>query len=182
MPSEIQDKVKRNLFVDMDQCLVHCDDDVEFSRTGTRPMWADSTCLEIFRKADNVRYLGWLRPGALELLKQLRELGEVYLLTSAHRDHAEAVNSTFKLGFSIARIFHNKIIEKEPYKNSLDLDRGLNFIIDNLDQNLNYKKVKFAALFGPVKYIQVEDYTGPIRGIDFTPEKIAEIVSKIKEW
>ena len=146
--SQTQNQV--NIFVDLDETLIHTD-----LTNGDLPN--EIPFVDI--KLDDDIYKVSLRPGANELLFALRSLGNVFMLTRATHDYAVAMNEKFNFAFTPNRIYSRKDVRSYRYK-ELHLPRGTNFLIDDLPQIDNHEKVALIAQLGPVHYIHIKPFYG----------------------
>lgn len=170
---QTQNSVK-NIFVDLDETLIHTD-----LTNGDMPNEVPSVDVNISPSSDKPDiYQVSLRPGALDLLFSLREIGYVYMLTRATHDYAVAMNKTFNLAFTENRIYSRKDVRKYRYK-ELHLPQGKNYIIDDLHQIDNYEKVTLVSQLGPVHYIRIGAFYG-FKSEGLTSGSISDIVKSIK--
>lgn len=158
------------IFVDLDETLIHTFDSWE-DREGDK--------VESFILSDGDEYVTCLRPGALEFLAKLRELGDVYMLTAATKEYASKINLLFNLGFKVKDIYSRE----DVCKNILSLEpANLVFLIDNLDKRDNYSKLQFLRAASKTKvtnYIQCQTYKGG-NTLPLDEEQIESIISRIR--
>lgn len=127
------------------------------------------------------KYWARLRPGALNLLDNLRKIGPTYMLTAATKDYAHAWNKEFNLGFKDEDIY----TREDSSFGKLDIgskfpQKGNTYLID--DKNLPYpwtvEKVNFISNLGNVTIIEMKPYYGhPNQFLD--DDKILNIISQI---
>jgi hypothetical protein len=128
------------------------------------------------------KYWARLRPGALNLLDNLRKIGPTYMLTAATKEYALAWNKEFNLGFSVQDVY-----SREDYSfGKLDIGskfphEGEVYLID--DKDLPYEwtieKVNFIANLGDkVNLIVIKPYSGHSNQF-LDDDKIHNIVSQI---
>lgn len=139
-----------NIFVDLDETLIHTD----FTNEDL-----PNEIPSVNVKLGYGLYKVFKRPGANELLFALRGVGNVFMLTRATRDYAIAMNELFNFAFPSNRIYSRKVVENYRYED-LDLPGGTNFLIDDLPQIDNYEKVVLIAQLGPVHYIHIKPFYG----------------------
>jgi hypothetical protein len=159
------------IFVDLDETLIHCDPWNDEPREGSK----------VITLENNDTYRAVLRPGALELLKALREIASCYILTAAVQDYAEGWNKAFGLGFDKdSQIFHrndirDRVIGKPVFPNAQS------YLIDNLPRHENRTKIQFLNLIdSKPNYFNIKPYYG-LKTQDITVEMIQEIVDFINE-
>ena len=157
----------KNIFVDLDETLIFTD---------LNGVLKDDPKLVIV-DVDKNFYSVKIRPGALELLAKLREMGEVYLLTKATSDYALAMSNKFGFDFDKKRIFDRNYIQDWRYK-KLDIPNGKNYLIDDLPYAYNFKKISLLKQLGVVKYIKVNPYNGSAVD-DMSSEDVEDILKKI---
>ncbi len=165
-------KSQINIFVDLDETLIHTNTSTEPNEipeisinTSTRPGKPDY-------------YSSSLRPGAIELLAELRRIGNVFMLTRATHEYAVAMNKVFDLGFPVNRIYSRRDVKNFRYK-ELNLPQGKNFLIDDLPQIDNYEKITLISQLGLVKYIHIKPFYGFISDVLLASD-IENIVGTIK--
>lgn len=163
-----------NVFVDLDETLIHTLSSLYDKDPDPIPgVKHESIVLE-----DSYTYRASLRPGALQLLEQLRGKAEVYMLTVATHDYAIAWNKMFNLGFPEDRIFSRKNVNDGYHVKPANVQDGITYLIDNLESHDNYKKIRFITHIKRPIYIKVQDYYGhPTQS--FTEESIAHIIGRI---
>ena len=157
----------KNIFVDLDETLIFTD---------LNGVFKDDPKLVIV-DVNKIFYSVKIRPGALELLSKLREMGEVYLLTKATADYALAMSNKFGFDFDKKRIFDRNYIQDWSYK-KLDVPNGKNYLIDDLPYAYNFKKISLLKQLGDVKYIKVNPYNGSAVD-DMSSEDVEDILKKI---
>lgn len=129
-----------------------------------------------------------LRPSAKEVLKYSRNLvgdDNVYMLTSASTDFAQAVNIEAGLGFNINQILTRDDMSKHAvsgaYGGSYVMPHGElahedNVLIDNLPSRYNIDKMSFIGI-NSSRYLQIRDYYGVN-----IPENERKFVNQVKEF
>lgn len=102
------------------------------------------------------------RPCATELIEHARKLvghENVYILTAATRDYAQAVNEILAFGFD-----HNNILAREDMMETRihHTANENNVIIDNMPIRYNYEKIQFIGLENTAhdNYVKVHDWYG----------------------
>ena len=121
---------------------------------------------------DTIYYL-MVRPSAKEVLEYSRELvgyDNVFMLTTASDDYAQAVNKAAGFGFEEDHILDRKFIKKYVYSSgwggcntvpAKSLANKDNVLIDNLLFTDNYSKTTLIGIQDkPKNYFQVHDYYG----------------------
>lgn len=158
------------IFVDLDETLIHTFNSWE-DREGDK--------VEQFTLSDGDEYTTCLRPGALEFLAKLREIGPVFMLTAAINEYANTVNKLFNFGFESEDIYAREQLNR----NEISLPPAdMVFLIDNLDKRDNYTKLQFLRFVSKTKvtnYIQCQTFNGG----SFFPldeEQIENIISRIR--
>lgn len=165
---------RRNIFIDLDETLISTlIEDFDFKEAPVAGIEYKTV------KPDNdpSTYVSAMRPGANYLLYHLREIGQLYMVTRATAGYALAFNEAFSFAFPEDRIFSRKDVENCRGK-YLNIPSGKNFLIDDLDRQDNYEKIKLISQLGPVKYIKVMPFYG-FSAQAFTHSDITEIVNKI---
>lgn len=170
----------KNVFVDLDETLIHvCD----FSRQSDIPkqnLAVDQGQITI----DDICYVAELRPGALELLHKIREIvskEKVFMLTASIEQYACHWNEFFDLGFNTKQIYHRTDI-RNRIAEPLDItyfQKAEVCLIDNLPRHDNFEKIQFLKVIDPkMIYIQISEF---IRSPDhnLTRDEIDEIISCI---
>lgn len=158
----------KNIFVDLDETLIH---------TNTSGRDYPNEIPEVTVKADKVPYSVSPRPGANDLLFALRSVGNVYMLTRATRAYALEMNKQFNFAFTLDRIYSRKDVEAYR-QTTLDINKGKNYLIDDLPQYDNYEKISLLSHLGPVKYIRIKAFYG-FKEEALTKSEIESIVSTI---
>ena len=159
------------IFVDLDETLIHCEYWKDEPREGSK----------IIKIDHNDTYRAVLRPGALKLLKVLREIAPCYILTAATQEYAESWNRVFKLGFKNSQIYHRDDINIRGGIQLSGFPNAQSYLIDNLPRRDNMSKIKFLNLIDPIpKYFNIKAYYG-YEAQDLTAEMIQEIVDFINE-
>jgi hypothetical protein len=165
------------IFVDLDNTLISAD-----QALGNPPKNSKTITLKnSYSVSMEDKYYGVLRPGALLLLAKLREIANVYLLTAAAKDYAEAWNKEFELGFKKEDIYSRE--DSESYKLKVGSKfkvKGDVYLIDDkaLPFEKTYKKVNFLGYLGKVEVITVPPYHGH-KNQNLDDKKISDIVNKI---
>ncbi len=173
MRSEKPQTEVKNIFVDLDETLIHTNLDKENpNEVPEVPVNIDPRP----RKQD--LYPASLRPGANELLFQLRSIGNVFMLTRAIHPYALAMNKQFNLAFPENRIYSRRDVENYRYK-ELRIPSGKNYLIDDLLESANYEKITLISQLGSVKYIRVLPFYGN-KNEALTTSMIGDIVSTIR--
>jgi hypothetical protein len=155
------------IFVDLDETLIHTFED-----------WEDPTADAIEVEVSGQRLRTSLRPGALDLLAQLRAIGSVHLLTIACADYAAKMNQYFGFGFSGQEIYPREKIQDKM----IDLPpRDQVVLLDNLPRRENRNKIEFlrkVSSKGKVSYLQCAEYRGHC-DLGFNQENIQFFLEKI---
>ena len=159
------------IFVDLDETLIYCNpwNDEPIKGSG------------IITLEHNDTYRAVLRPGALELLKALREIAPCYILTAAIQEYAQGWNREFKLGFKNSEIYHRGDINIRGGIQLSGFPNAQTYLIDNLRRKENMSKIEFLNLIdSKPKYFNIKPYYG-FEIQDLTPEMIQEIVTFVTE-
>lgn len=163
------DKTKY-IFVDLDETLIHCDPWNDEPREGSKTITLEH----------NDAYTAVLRPGALELLKVLREIAPCYILTAAIQEYAQGWNLEFDLGFKNEDIYSRNAIALRQFDES-KFPPGRTYLIDNLPRHENRSKIEFLREIDSVpKYFNIKPYYG-FEIQDLTPKMIQEIVDFVNQ-
>jgi hypothetical protein len=155
------------IYIDLDDCLVAQNYDTQPSRSV-------------------------LRPGALELLHDLRLIGEIFLISAGTIKHVHARNDQHKLGFPVKNIIAREDLyqEEHAYREShriIPLKRDQcpgAVLIDNNPHDYPYTAVKLEWLgIKPEQFIQVPNFYGAsYKGFaeqDLT-DQIPDILAKVR--
>jgi len=147
-----------NIYIDLDDTLIHS----VYGR-GRNP--GKRTVIPI---TEDEIYHSLLRPEAGRILRELRNIGDVRMLTTSISDYAEAHNRAFALGFMPAEIF-----ARERYINKVLLAYGSEWVasmtktdpggllIDNLSISTESSRTKCAFLgIGEDNYFQIREFDG----------------------
>jgi len=172
--------IRKSIFVDIDETLIHAGMGEDHKPEVPTVDVETYDPYEIYKVS--------LRPGAIKLLFELRTIGHVYALTRATQNYAFAMNKTFGLGFPEERIY-SRLHVREWRKTKIDLEvpRGQNYLIDDLNFQDNYEKIALLRKLGPVQYIKVVPFWGNAEDgyshedIDKIVEQIANTTSKEPE-
>jgi hypothetical protein len=171
--------MKKYLFVDLDEVLIH-----------TRVLYTGVPSATPYPEGwgeyldERIKYVAQFRPGARDLLKQLREIvptERVFMLTSSVDDYANNWNNTFDLGFKKHQIYHRSDIERSSLE-PLDVKsfpEAQAYLIDNLPKGMNRGKIQFLKAIDPnPTYLQVSEF---IRSPDddLTQSEIDSVISHI---
>ena len=162
--------MKPYIFVDLDETLIHSYDIHEIPSVHAVEVDVQG---QFFKTR--------LRPGAKDFLAQLREIGEVRMLTVATRDYALKMNETFGLGFTAGDIWSREHLQGGY---SIDLEPVEKvYLFDNLQ--LKQNRLKINLLRGAAKnktpsYIQVKEYIGTDH-FPLDKEEIARLTKTLYE-
>lgn len=176
----ITDKSK-HIFVDLDETLIYCryvglqapkpeywgirDEDkiinLKFNPSG----------------ALNEYYISRMRPGALELLAELRKRYPVSMLTAATFDYAKANIAAHGLGFTDEQIHSREHINCKILSTA-ELGKFEAYLIDNLSMIQNGVKMRYLNEFNPT-YIKVNNFYGRDEQ-EWTELKIQRILKQIE--
>jgi hypothetical protein len=185
MPSETI-----NIFVDLDETLIHTLGMVPFTKNGG---YIELHEIEFKKPEPNEKYADTpvsivldkevydvvLRPGANYLLFRLREIGHVYMLTRATKDYARVMNKAFNFGFDEDKIFDREYVKDWKYKTpKVKITTGKSVLIDDLRSSDNLEKIFFTKRFGVIKYIEVPAFWG-YEDESLTHNYIQELVENI---
>lgn len=153
------------IFVDLDETLIHSTYPV------TRP--ADDA---VRVRAGNEDYDVILRNGARQLLKMLRNRGQVHMLTIATHDYALEMNNVFKLDFPTHRIFSRTHVANRSAPNIL---APRVYLFDNLPRRENRNKIEFLRKISTtVMYYQVTAFEGyPVQ--HFSEKELTNLISRL---
>jgi hypothetical protein len=144
--------MKKYIFVDLDNTLI-----------AAEPMYnsppRDAKTIKLGKYES---YWARVRPGALDLLSKLRQIGPTFILTAATNDYACGWNEQFKLGFDTKDIFSREDTAGVAVGERLKRPSGNCYLIDDLPETASntFTKIKFISDIGPVKYINIKPYTG----------------------
>lgn len=153
------------IFVDLDETLIHSTYPV------TRP--ADDA---VRVRAGNEEYDVILRNGARQLLKMLRDRGQVNMLTIATHDYALEMNSVFKLDFPTHRIFSRTHVAN---RSAPSISAPNVYLFDNLPRRENRNKIEFLRKISTtVMYYQVSTFEGyPVQ--HFSEKELTNLISRL---
>ncbi len=163
--------MKNLIFVDLDETLIHT----------FMPAWGETPSEDattVFL-GPSEQYDTVLRQGAIHFLHLLRSKGQVYILTAATNDYANAMNKTFELGFDTNQIFSREDIQSGSI-NPASFDRGTVYLFDNLPRHENHSKIKFLRPLGEVKYVQVGAFYNNEVSRHYTHDHIDELIACIE--
>jgi hypothetical protein len=127
-------------------------------------------------KAGNEDFDVVLRNGALQLLKMLRNRGQVHMLTIATHDYALEMNSVFKLDFPTHRIFSRTHVAT---RSNPDISAPRVYLFDNLSRRENRNKIEFLRkISSTVMYYQVPAFEGyPTQ--HFSDKELNNLISRL---
>ena len=164
--------MKKIIFVDLDETLIH----TFMANWGETPT---KDAEEVILNTDGATdiYNTVLRQGAIYFLEVLRKAGNVYMLTAATTDYANAMNQHFGLGFTEKEIYAREdtragVADPEFF------GTGKVYLFDNLPRHDNRTKIDFLKPLGELKYVQVQDFYNNKYGA-FTHADIEGLVSNI---
>ena len=164
------------IFVDLDNTLINAE-----SLVSSPPK--NSKVITLKSMYFTERYWARLRPGALELLDNLRRTAPTYMLTAATTDYARAWNKEFNLGFKEEDIYAREdssmgdlnVGDKFPTK-------GKVYLIDDKDLPYENTVIKEYFLRGicedKLKIIVIKPYHGHINQ-SLGVMQISDILGKI---
>lgn len=149
----------KRIFFDNDECLSHS-------------MYKDpeQECV-IISFNDGDFYYTVIRPSATKVLEFSRDLvgvDNVYMLTSAIREHAEQVNEKGGFGFTNDHILAREDMIKSQFFGAYgaihcysnpDVADENNVLIDNLPNHYNTQKMQYIGI-NHTRYLNVADYYG----------------------
>lgn len=149
----------KRIFWDNDQCLSHS-------------MYEDPNQENVIISYDcGEFYYAIIRPSAIKVLEFSRNLvgnDNVYMLTSAIREHAEKINEKGGFGFTHDYILTREDMDKNQfygaygaihsYSNPNIADEN-NVLIDNLPSHYNTQKMQYIGINNS-RYLKVDDYYG----------------------
>lgn len=163
--------MKKLIFVDLDETLIHT----------FMPAWdefpsEDATTVFL---GPSEQYDTVLRQGAIHFLHLLRSKGQVYMLTAATNDYANAMNKTFELGFNSNQIFSREDIQSGQLDPTF-FGKGTVYLFDNLPRHENHSKIRFLRPLGEVKYIQVAEFYNNQVSRHYTHDHIDELIARIE--
>lgn len=167
---------KHTVFVDLDNTLISAHF-LEYHQP-------QNTKLITLGSGDDIKemYYGRLRPGAIEFLRQLRAQYNVYLLTNATLDYAQAWNEEFQLGFDNMDIFAREHTDSMSLNTKHTGLSGKAVLIDDLLEKdfKSRKKLKWIETHGAKpKYYKINMYDHRT-GKHFTPEFINEVLNAVE--
>lgn len=153
------------IFVDLDETLIHSEDPMLHPPDGA-----------VRVKVDNHQFDVVLRDGALQLLKLLRNRGQVHMLTIATHDYALEMNSVFKLDFPTHRIFSRTHVAT---RSNPDISAPRVYLFDNLPRRENRNKIEFLRkISSTVMYYQVPAFEGyPAQ--HFSDKELTNLISRL---
>ena len=153
------------IFVDLDETLIH----------SAYPM-TNPPDDAVRVKAGNEDFDVVLRNGALQLLKTLRNRGQVHMLTIATHDYALEMNSVFKLDFPTHRIFSRTHVAT---RSNPDISAPRVYLFDNLPRRENRNKIEFLRkISSTVMYYQVPAFEGyPAQ--HFSDKELTNLISRL---
>jgi len=153
------------IFVDLDETLIHSTYPV------TRP--ADDA---VRVRAGNEDYDVILRNGARQLLKMLRNRGQVHMLTIATHDYALEMNNVLKLDFPTHRIFSRTHVAN---RSAPSISAPRVYLFDNLPRRENRNKIEFLRKISTtVMYYQVSAFEGyPAQ--HFSEKELTNLISRL---
>lgn len=138
-------------------------------------------------------YYTVIRPSATKVLEFSRDLvgfDNVYMLTSATREHAEKVNENGGVGFANDHILAREDMSKTEFYGAYgsvhcysnpDVADENNVLIDNLPSNFNTQKMQYIGI-NHTRYLNVDDYYGVnIREKEFFDDVTKFLLQKNKE-
>ena len=148
------------IFLDLDETLIH----TEF------PQYASDKHLTFKLNGSSIQYYTTIRECALELIEFSRNLvgkDNVYILTIATEDYANAINDIAGFGFDKDHIFSRETIQNNWAATTYGARVTLpckeasreNCLIDNRPWNENTSKMSFIGITRD-RYFQCEDYYG----------------------
>lgn len=165
--------MKNIIFVDLDETLIHT----------FLPAWGETPAKDaqvitfVGTDGKDEEYKSSLRQGALHFLQILRGLGDVYILTAATNDYANAMNRHFGLGFTKEQIYSREHIQSSQ-ADLKHFGKGIVYLFDNLSRHENRSKIIFLRSLGEVNYVQVRAFYNN-KTDSFTHEEIKELVNNI---
>jgi len=161
------------IFVDLDETLIHCNLWIDEIREGESVI-----TLDVPGKGEEYRAL--LRPGALDLLAELRKIAPCYILTASVQDYARAWNEKFNLGFENKDIYSREHIVNRHIDVSKFTDPAA-YLIDNLPRQENRDKIQFLKMLDLFpKYYNIKAYHG-FKNFDLKPKDIQRISNFVSE-
>lgn len=170
----------KRIFQDLDECILHTQVNTE----------VDQTHVQFVLSEDMHTYRTIIRPCAKELFAYYNDLvgkENVYILTTATKEYAEALNRLGEFGLDADHIFAREDMQKNSYStgmyggNSLmaahtlaDID---NVLIDNLPWRYNNCKMDFMKITTN-NYHQTAEYYGVNFPDDLFFEKIQKFLKE----
>lgn len=181
------------IFVDLDECLLHAkyagnaNRNVEkFKRIAKREQnYGPSFLLDCGEV-----YSTKLRPGALDLLKRLRDVygnENVRMLTASVREYAEKNNEAHGLGWRPNQILTRENMNKMNFgikDEIVPFEPGYVALIDNLYHRDNLSKLQYLhplVVRGFVSYVNVPEYWGHEDDFPFDEEYINQVFERIED-
>jgi len=181
------------IFVDMDECLLHAkyagnaNRNVEkFKRIAKREQnYGPSFLLDCGEV-----YSTKLRPGALDLLKRLRDVygnENVRMLTASVREYAEKNNEAHGLGWRPNQILAREKMNKMNFgikDEIVPFEPGYVALIDNLLPRDNLSKLEYLrplSSSGSISYVDVPEYWGFEDDFPFDEKYIDGIFERIEQ-
>jgi hypothetical protein len=165
----------KRIFQDLDECILHTQ--------VNSPV--DQTHIEFVLNEDMHTYRSIIRPCAKELFAYYNDLvgkENVYILTSASLDYAEAMNKLGGFGLDTDHIFAREHMQKHSYDTGMYGDSSImphaladknNILIDNLPYRYNSGKTDFMRITTN-NYFQTKEYYG----VNFPDELFFEEIQK----
>ena len=181
------------IFVDMDECLLHArfagsanGNTEKFKRIAKREQnYGPSFLLD-----GGEVYSTRIRPGALDLLKRLREVygnENVRMLTASVREYAEKNNESHGLGWRPNQILAREKMNKMNFgikEEIVPFEPGYVALIDNLLPRDNLSKLEYLrplSSSGSISYVDVPEYWGFEDDFPFDEKYIDGIFERIEQ-
>ena len=173
------------IFVDLDECLFHCRalfrNDADAAQ---RALVGHEKLVNAVDSYGDDFYGSALRPGALDLLKALREIPDSRLsvLTASIATYAYANNEAHSLGFDSTDIYSRADLQTRTRLDPNRFGSGPVYLIDNLPRHENRIKIQFLwpIATNGIEYIKVPEYWGKTDR-PFDAESIQNIVATIND-
>jgi hypothetical protein len=169
----------KRIFQDLDECILHTLINTE----------VDQTHVEFILSEDMHTYRSIIRPCAKDLFAYYNDLvgkENVYILTAAGSEYAEALNRLGEFGLDEDHIFAREDVEKHSYNTGMygnpsviahALAHKDNVLIDNLPWRYNGGKMDFMSI-KVHNYHQTPEYYGVNYPDDLFFEKIKKFLKE----
>ena len=181
------------IFVDLDECVLHSNFLGAHFNPGAKKDRVIAKATKVYGpvfELDRELYTTKMRPGALDLLRRLREIyGNEYVrvLTSSVTSYANKNNEIHGFGFRPDQIFAREDMNKMNFgikEKVIPFIPGRVALIDNLPPRDNHEKLEYLHPLldrGFVSYVTVTEFWGYEDDYPFDDKYISEIVERIED-